>query len=272
MFLAVLFHGIVILGVTFTGIPAGNPDAIPTLRVTLVMDDAAVTDVPDDTDYLAQRSQLGSGGAAVSDRPTTTLAASDPATLAGDPRGADVFDGSPRDPVPSADRIVTRSPSAVQIDAVPERTAEPAEMPSTAANMVSRIAAQTTAAEVDLRAAAPEATERADLAGPSTRESALAAYLNAWRDRVERIGTQNFPSQARERGFANNPTLEVTIAADGSIGAIVVRRSSGNEALDQAALTILRSAAPFAPLPDVIRAEHDVLRFAYEWEFSDGEP
>jgi protein TonB len=49
-----------------------------------------------------------------------------------------------------------------------------------------------------------------------------------------------------------------------------VRRSSGDKALDQAALRILRLAAPFAPLPDVIRADYDVLRFAYEWDFKPG--
>ena len=55
-----------------------------------------------------------------------------------------------------------------------------------------------------------------------------------------------------------------------SNGRIVVRRSSGDKALDQAALKILRLAAPFAPLPESIRKDYDVLRFAYEWDFSAG--
>ena len=63
-------------------------------------------------------------------------------------------------------------------------------------------------------------------------------------------------------------TLEVVIGADGRLDDIVVRKSSGDKALDQAALKILRLAAPFAPLPDEIRKEYDVLRFAYEWDFS----
>jgi protein TonB len=62
----------------------------------------------------------------------------------------------------------------------------------------------------------------------------------------------------------------VVIAADGRLDDIVVRRSSGDKALDQAALKILRLAAPFAPLPDNIREDYDVLRFAYEWDFSAG--
>ena len=58
------------------------------------------------------------------------------------------------------------------------------------------------------------------------------------------------------------------IGADGRLDDIVVRSSSGDNALDQAALKILRLAAPFAPLPEEIRKDYDVLRFAYEWDFS----
>jgi protein TonB len=69
---------------------------------------------------------------------------------------------------------------------------------------------------------------------------------------------------------AGRPTLEVVIAADGRLDDIVVRRSSGDTALDQAALKILRLAAPFPPLPPSIREHYDVLRFAYEWDFAAG--
>ena len=40
--------------------------------------------------------------------------------------------------------------------------------------------------------------------------------------------------------------------------------------LDQAAMEILRLAAPFEPFPEGLRADYDVLRFAYEWRFSEG--
>lgn len=267
LFIAVLFHGIVILGVTFTVSPLVDDDVIPTLRVTLVQEHAAPRAVPDDDVYLAQRSQAGGAGVEGGDRPTTTLAADDLATQEGSPVGADLADATPREPLPSADRLVSRNRSATRIEAVPEPTDAAAEEPQRAANLLSREAPQTTAAEIDLRAQNPDAGDRSEPPGPSTRESALAAYLDGWRRRVERIGTLNFPAEARSRGFDNNPTLEVTIDPDGRLAAIVVRRSSGNTALDQAALTILRSAAPFEPLPASIRAEYDVLRFAYEWDF-----
>lgn len=272
LFLAVLFHGIVILGVTFTVSPLGDSDLIPTLHVTLVQDAPASRAVPDDDVYLAQRSQAGGGGAADGTRPTTTLAADHLITQEGDPRGADMTDGAPREPIPSADRLVTRNDSATKLDALPEPTEAPAEESQTAANLLSRDAQQTLAAEIDLLAQSPETDDTDNPPGPNTLEAALAAYLDGWRRRVERIGTLNFPTEARNRGFSTNPTLEVTIDPDGRLAAIVVRRSSGNSALDQAALTILRSAAPFEPLPASVRAEFDVLRFAYEWDFGSQAP
>jgi len=267
LFVAVLFHGIVILGVTFSVIPLDNDDVIPTLRVTLVQPTPNDRQVPEDDIYLAQRTQVGAAGALDGDRPTTTLAADHLATVQGSQLGLDAADGTPRDPQPSADRLVTRNESAAPIDAIPEPTDQPATERQVAANLLSRDAPQTVAAEIDLLARMPGNQDDGEYVGPSTRESILAVYLDSWRQRVERIGTINFPADALSRGVDNNPTLEVTIAPDGRLAAIVVRRSSGNEALDQAALSILRAAAPFEPLPAAIRAEFDVLRFAYEWDF-----
>jgi protein TonB len=50
----------------------------------------------------------------------------------------------------------------------------------------------------------------------------------------------------------------------------VIRRSSGNSELDQAALAILRLASPFDPFPPEVAAQYHVLHFAYEWQFSGG--
>ena len=46
------------------------------------------------------------------------------------------------------------------------------------------------------------------------------------------------------------------------------RRTSGSRLIDQAALEILRRAAPFDPFPEAIRVEYDTLRFAYKWQFN----
>jgi protein TonB len=137
--------------------------------------------------------------------------------------------------------------------------------------MIDQLAPQTDSAELDLRAELPNGDDSARtlFATPSTQQSLLAEYLDGWRRRVERIGTANYPAQYLGGG-RGRPTLEVVIGRDGALESIVVRRSSGDKALDQAALRILRLAAPFDPLPENVRKDYDVLRFAYEWDFFEG--
>ena len=106
---------------------------------------------------------------------------------------------------------------------------------------------------------------------PNTRESELAPYLDAWRQKIELLGTLNFPHLAKGQA-TGNPVLEVALLADGRLGEVIVRRSSGRKDVDQAALTILRMASPFDPFPAPVRKKYQELRFAYEWQFLQGEP
>jgi protein TonB len=101
-----------------------------------------------------------------------------------------------------------------------------------------------------------------------TRESIVAGYLDSWKRKIETTGIRYFPEQAVLGELTGSPTLEVTIDASGGLQEVVVRRSSGSRVLDQAALNILRRAAPFDPFPEAIRVDYDQLRFAYKWQFS----
>ena len=272
LFLAALVHGVLILGVTFTAATAGNDAEIPSLNVTLVLDTGREELAADTAELLANRDQLGRGQAARGLRPTSTLSADQPATQVGDPLGADAIDGTPRDETPSAEQLVSRSSGGEPVSALPQPTDEPAPNRQRAAALIQQAVPQTTAMELAMRAELPDGSNdaRTLIATPSTRQSGLAEYLDDWRRRVERIGTANYPTELLGNIDAGRPTLEVVIAADGRLDDIVVRRSSGDKALDQAALKILRLAAPFAPLPPNIREDYDVLRFAYEWDFAAG--
>ena len=97
------------------------------------------------------------------------------------------------------------------------------------------------------------------------KNSILAAYLDNWRLKVEAIGTKNLPEQ--NVPTLVNPTLEVTIGTKGQLIETVVRHSSGDRSIDQAALNILRLAEPFDPPPESVLQDHEALRFAYEWRF-----
>ena len=271
LFVAALVHGVVILGVTFTAVTAGD-DAAPSLNVTLVLGTEREDLAVDTADFIANRDQLAAGVAARGLRPTSALSAPQATSQLGDPLGADAADGTPRDAAPSVEQLVSRDSGGEPVPALPQPTNEAAPTLQRAAASIQQAAPQTTAMEVGLRAELPDGSDdaRTLIATPSTRESGLAEYLDGWRRRVERIGTANYPTELLGNIDAGRPTLEVVIAADGRLDDIVVRRSSGDKALDQAALKILRLAAPFPPLPPSIRQDYDVLRFAYEWDFAAG--
>jgi protein TonB len=271
LFLAALVHGVVILGVTFTAATTSDGTA-PSLNVTLVLDTEREELAADTAEFISNRNQQGAGVAARGLRPTSSLSADQPASQLGDPLGADASDGTPREARPSAEQLASQGNVGDPVPALPQPIDAPAPTLQRAAALIQQAAPQTTAMEVGLRAELPNGNDdaRTLIATPSTRESGLAEYLDGWRRRVERIGTANYPNELLGNIHAGRPTLEVVIAADGRLDDIVVRRSSGDKALDQAALKILRLAAPFPPLPPSIRQDYDVLRFAYEWDFAAG--
>jgi len=102
----------------------------------------------------------------------------------------------------------------------------------------------------------------------NTRESRIAAYLDSWKRRVERVGTINFPFELLDQPNMRNPVLAVSIAASGQLEEVVILTSSNSAELDMATVNILKIAAPFDPFPEYLRTDYDVLRFSYEWQFT----
>jgi protein TonB len=266
IFVAILAHGVIILGVTFAPALPKPPKELPTMNVTLLVDTGEIAqDV--DTNLLAERNQAGGSDGAEA-RPTRTLTSEQLRSLEGTPLGADAVDAEALPADSPADQLVSRSPSDRQVEAVPDTTDDPAPTPMTAAALMQQAAPESLIAEID-DTATSAASDDADNAAPSTRESALARYMVGWRQRVERVGTANFPLD--EVGhIAQRPIVEVSIDAGGSLHDIVLRRSSGNSRLDESVLTILEMAAPFEAVPEAVLADSGMLRFAYEWDFSSG--
>ncbi len=268
LFLAALVHGIVILGVTFTVASFDDDHASPSLNVTLLVD-GRDEPAPEKADFIANRDSQAVGVAAKGLHATTALSANEPIAQAGSPDGADLTDGAPRELVPSADELVSRG--TVRSD---RRDAAADRRSVRRATQSRRPGRRGRASDVRGRArtarGAPERRRRAAHAVSRRRARGNRFSPSTSRNggaRVERIGTANYPTRFLGGPDHGRPTLEVTIRADGSLKDIVVRRSSGDKALDQAALKILRLAAPFDPLPPNIRKDYDVLRFAYDWDF-----
>lgn len=104
--------------------------------------------------------------------------------------------------------------------------------------------------------------------GARTEEYRFAQYVEDWRLKVERVGNLNYPEEARRNKIYGSLLLTVHIRADGSVERIDLDRSSGSRVLDEAAVRIVRLAAPFAPFPENIRKDTDILAITRTWTFT----
>ncbi|MFW5451731.1 MAG: energy transducer TonB [Methylophagaceae bacterium] len=103
----------------------------------------------------------------------------------------------------------------------------------------------------------------------ATKEYASAAYREAWRKKVERIGNINYPQEAKRQRINGSLMLSVDINPDGSVppDGIVISRGSGHKVLDDAAIKIVRLGAPYATIPENVLQDHDMITIIRTWRF-----
>ena len=261
LFVAVSLHAALILGV---GVSSDlNLERTPGIEVTLAISSDAKQ--PEDADYIAATNQRGSGDASATAEPTT------------------------RERTPFHDDSIT---AVERVEVPPPAASEPA----TAATLTTRADTTEHQANIDqlleelpaanLREQSYESLlqdiaslearlyeeDQAQARGPrvhrltqaSTKSAAEAAYLNTWREKVERIGNANFP----DAGIFGDLRLLVVLREDGTLADVRVLTSSGHGELDAAAERIVRLAAPFQPFPVEMRKRYDQLEIIRTWKFS----
>ena len=101
-----------------------------------------------------------------------------------------------------------------------------------------------------------------------TKDYEYRSYFEAWRQKVERIGALNYPKEAKLGNFGSL-RLTVSINQDGGINDIVVEKSSGSKALDEASIRIVRLGEPYASFSDRMRNEVDILNITRTWKFTE---
>jgi protein TonB len=132
------------------------------------------------------------------------------------------------------------------------------------------LAAMRLQAQIDKRIDEYQKRPRKQFIGATAAEYRFAQYEEDWRVKVERVGTLNYPAEARGKLYGNL-RLTVTIRPDGSVESVELDRSSGLKVLDAAAFKIVRMAAPFAAFPPNIRRDTDLLVITRTWFFGQGD-
>jgi periplasmic protein TonB len=116
------------------------------------------------------------------------------------------------------------------------------------------------------RIQAYNAQPRKQFVAPSAQASRYAAYQDAWRTRIEDIGTRHYPDEARGRIYGSL-RITVTVRSDGSLVDIVIDKPSEHAVLNQVARRIVQLASPFPPFPADLTRETDMLVITRSWNF-----
>ena len=264
MFLSVCVHVMLILGLGFT--MATGRDASSTMEVTLAQYRSA--DAPENADFIAQANQEGSGTEDETLAPATPVEAPLNANEIRDVE--DFLQERPTSPVP-AEQVLASEGAAARAEAATDApTAPAATNGTTPANRTDTLASLQ--AQLDLRRQEyAKRPRRYTISSASTKEAYDALYLDGWRKRIEAIGNANYPTQASQDGIYGTLRVMVAINPDGTVNDIRILRSSGERVLDEAAVDIVRLAAPFDPFPPELRAKVDVLEIIRTWQFHRGD-
>jgi periplasmic protein TonB len=152
----------------------------------------------------------------------------------------------------------------------PAKAEEAANQPSGRDLADLSLAAMRLQAQIDRQIDEYQKRPRKKFIGARAAEYRFAQYEEDWRMKVERIGSVNYPAEARGKLYGNL-RLTVTIRADGTVESIELDRSSGLKVLDAAAFRIVKMATPFAAFPADIRRDTDLLVITRTWFFGQGD-
>ena len=164
------------------------------------------------------------------------------------------------------------NPEPAQQTAAPQPEKGPQETPSKTISAVDLMANSLEMARLEAQIAKQQdeyqkRPKRKEL-GARTKEYRFAAYVDAWRQKVEKVGNLNYPEEAKAKKLYGQLELSVDIKADGTIEKMTVTRSSGYRVLDEAAKRIVELAAPYAAFPEDIRKDTDILGITRTWTFT----
>jgi protein TonB len=266
LFVALALHAIIVLGITFA--PEPPRSSAQTMDITLSQfDDEAE---PDQADFLAQTNQQGSG----SEEEPLEMTSPQPSDVSqNDIQPVQPEPPSRTEPVPRQEQSVVKTESSVERSTPDPVAAEPdVDEPLPVREKKSLMERSLEIASLEARfdeqrqayARKPRVMR---VTAASTLASTNASYVRHWVDKVVRVGNINYPSEARRSSLYGNARILVSLRKDGTVKELSILESSGSTVLDDAAIRIVRMAAPFAPFPDSLKEDVDELEIIRTWVF-----
>ncbi len=260
---ALLVHLVLVFGVSFETNQIRPKGALPTLEILLVQSKPELKPV-EDAEFLAEQNHQKREEAAeelmVKTEPLTTQPET-PAEPTIDMTVAPAKPVAQLKPKNKTRKIAKKVISAPKTEAAPVAKS----------NLFARsLAMARLSSEVRNGVNSYERLPRQRHISANTREFKYAAYMEAWVKKVQRVGNLNYPAQARKENLTGSLILDVSLTPEGEIESIDFIKSSGFKILDDAAVNIVRMAAPYAVFPANIREETDLLHITRTWQFVQG--
>ena len=86
--------------------------------------------------------------------------------------------------------------------------------------------------------------------GPNSKGLGAAEYLDSWKQRVERLGNVNYPTQLRARELSGTVIATVEVNRNGTVHRIIINNPSPHKLLNDYTQRILRDASPYQVFPE----------------------
>lgn len=261
------FHAALIWGVSFS-----YPDAAKAMRekaLDIILVNARTTQKPTHAQALAQANLDGGGNTDENRRPKTPL----PPTQQQTP-GTEIERMQRRmhELEVAQQKMLTEAKTARTAAAARNAAEQPAPSPNVSGLDLAESARAMARLEGEISKSVDEYNKRPrkKFIGARTEEYRFAQYIEGWRQKVERIGTLNYPEAARGKLYGSL-VLSVSINQDGSLNRVDINRSSGYKVLDEAARRIVQMASPYSPFPPEIQRDTDILEITRTWYFTQGD-
>lgn len=267
IFVAVVAHAMLIFGISF-GMPKPD-DLAPTLEITLATHQSKIA--PEDAKFLAQHNQEASGTELANQQLTTDQLADFAAPTINEVNPLPQERASDHTPDKRTQLVATDNSAARKIQRQEDDISEKEEqqrdgLPDEQALITPEIASLQAKLDRQRQEYAKRPRVRR-LTSVATKSAPEAEYLLNWSRKVEQVGNANYPQQALAEGITGKLRMTVTLNANGTIRDLELSESSGVSLLDQAALQIIRLAAPFDPIPADVRETYDQLQIIRTWSF-----
>jgi len=264
---SLLVHAILIFGLTFKmPDPSKLSNLAQPLEVVLVNTKTKAS--PPKADALAQHNLDGGGNTDANRRAKSPLP-----VVRHEPRAAELAIAAKR--VEQLEResrkLMTQAKSDAKVASAPSQPQPQPEtpaLPNTADLMQRSLEVARLEAQISKDWDEYQKRPRRRFVGARTQEFRFARYIEDWRLKIERVGELNYPQAARDQRIYGSLVLTVSIKADGALDKIEINRSSGQKVLDEAAIHIVRLAAPFSAFPADIAKDTDILSITRTWTFT----